>query len=191
MKPIALIFTLIFTAFMLSLAAHAGASPRIAPPADAPTCFMREYAPEYMSSHPGQKLDKMYVKLSHKAERNESGAWEWLSGEVVGVSKGGQFGNTAGCQIAADGSAKCMIECDGGSFSLRHSPRYPDAVNFIVTKDYYFPLYKNQMTQDIEHDVETISLDDAANRIYRLSPVDAKECDAAISRVLEAGGGGC
>lgn len=181
------------SALMLSTAAQAAALPRLAPSklGDAPTCFKREYTVEHMRKNPQQKLEEMYVKVSWKKDVNEEGyKWSWIPGEVVGVSRGVYYGNTAYCSVEK-GAVKCAIDCDGGSFSLRHSPRFPGAVNFVVTKDYYFPLFKNRMSNEMEQEIESISLDDEANRIYRLTPVDAGVCDQAIQRITEEGQGGC
>lgn len=181
---------LIVSALSLSTAAQA-ALPKIAPaPNDAPTCFKREYTAEHLLKNPGQKLEAIYLKLSHKTEKNEFDSWSWMPVEVVGVSRGENYGNTAACFITPKGNVECSIDCDGGSFSLNHSKNIPGSVNFVVTKDYYFPLFKNRMSYD-EREEGSLSLDDEANRIYRIVPADVRECDAAIKRTLGQGEGGC
>jgi hypothetical protein len=184
------ILALALSSLMLSSAAHA-ALPRLAPAAgEAPTCFKREYTAEHMRKNPGQLLDKMYVKVSRVTERSEGETWSWMPAEVVGVSRGEYFGNTAGCSVAGNGSIQCAIDCDGGSFSLNHSSRVKGAVNFAVTKDYYFPLFKNRMSYD-ESEEGSVSLGDKDNSIFRLSPVDVRECNEAIKSTLGQGEGGC
>jgi hypothetical protein len=184
---------LILANLMLSTLAQAAARPQLAPsPGEASTCFKREYTADYLRRNPKPKLEAMFVKLGWRNEQNEYEKWSWIAGEVVGVSLGDYYGNTAGCTASKDGSVSCMIECDGGSFSLRHSPRYTGAVNFLVTKDYYFPLFKNHMSRDdTEEQIEVLNLEGDANRIFRLQPVPAQECDEAIKRVQVQGMGGC
>lgn len=183
--------TLIVSALSFSTAAQGSALPRIAPaPNGAPTCFKREYTAEHLAKNPGQKLEALYVKLSHKAEKNEYDSWTWMPAEVVGVNRGEHYGNTAGCFITPKGNVECSIDCDGGSFSLNHSRKNPGSVNFVVTKDYYFPLFKGRMSYD-EREEGGISLDDEANRIYRIVPASVRECNEAIERTLGQGEGGC
>jgi hypothetical protein len=64
-------------------------------------------------------------------------------------------------------------------------------VNFLVTKGYYFPLFENRMSVD-ENDAQipSIQLDDS-DRIYRLRPVDVRECDRAINSITASQLGGC
>lgn len=165
----------------------------IAPKADEATCFKRVYSDQHMSANPDQKLKEMYVKVATKNSENQYDKWTWLAGEVVGVSKGQYYGNTAYCEPRTDGSVNCSIDCDGGSFSLRNSPRYSGSVNFIVTKDYYFPLFKNRMSSEIEVEVEVerIDLNGDKSGIFRLEPVDVRECDKAIQRITVSELGGC
>lgn len=181
---------LIVSALSLSTAAQA-ALPKIAPaPNGAPTCFKREYTAEHLAKNPGQLLETIYVKISHKSEKDEFNSWSWMPAEVVGVNHGDYYGNTAGCFITPKGNVECSIDCDGGSFSLNHSPKNPGSVNFVVTKDYYFPLFKGRMSYD-EREEGSLNLGDTANRVYRLVPADVRECNQAIERTLGQGEGGC
>lgn len=183
-----------FTALLiiLSFSSSSFAAVKIAPTADTPTCFSREYTEEHMRNNPAQLLEKMFVKVSYKNSKTDDQTWTWMAGEVIGVKQGVYFGNTAGCETKPDGSLNCQIECDGGSYRLRQSVRFKGDVNFMTEG---FPLFKNRMYQDDMEEpnpVESFRLGGQQNGIYRLVPVDAEQCDSAIERVLNRNlMGGC
>jgi hypothetical protein len=170
------------------------AAPTIVPTEKAPTCFKRVYSDSHMSRHPGQLLNEIYVKVSIKNEQyDDGGKFQWTAAEVVGKHAGTYWGNTAGCEGRPAGALHCMIECDGGSFNLL---RHPDnrSAQFAVTEGYYFPLFENRMSADEpESDelVPSISLSKPEDVRYRVKPVDVKECDAAIEKIVLSPLGGC
>ncbi len=167
----------------------------ILPTAENPVCLQRVYSQKHLAKNPKQQLTELTVKLQEVTYIADETAqpvekYTYNIAEIVGRSAKDKtyYGNTAGCTFNEDGSANCFIECDGGSFELKQRPTW---INFEVTPDYYFPLFKGLMAQDMESNVPSLSLDgdDKNNNVFRLEKVAIEKCDEAISKVTEADGG--
>jgi hypothetical protein len=157
-----------------------------------PVCLQRVYTKEHVANNPKQKLSELTIKLQEKSYTDEysKDTYTIKLAQLVARSTadGALYGNTAGCNFNADGSASCQIECDGGSFDLKQRPSW---INFAVTPDYYFPFYKGVLEPDIENTEEFVSLDgnDPDNNLFRVEKVSVDKCDAAIAQILEKDGG--
>lgn len=166
----------------------------IQPTENNPVCLQRVYSEEHMANNPLQKISEMTVKVIQKSFVDEYSAdkkvHKYHAAQVVGRSTQDNllYGNTATCEFAKDGSAKCFIECDGGSFSLQQRPSW---INFSVSPNYYFPLFKGVLEADIENTPDSISLEakDKNNNLFRLEKVPVEKCDQVISEVTEVDGG--
>ena len=158
---------------------------------DAPVCLQRVYTVDELAANPNQKLSQLTVKLQTKQYKDEDGEpYTWSSALVIGRSTADHklYGNTAGCELQPDGSAFCQIECDGGSFTLAQRPSW---INFVVTADYYFPLFKGVLEPDIENTPPQINLDgnDLNNSTWKMYQVDMDQCNQAIKNVKQVDGG--
>lgn len=153
------------------------------PHAGQAACYRREYTAEHLQANRKQVLSSLFVLLQY--------AKGYHGATVIGTRTDGRmYGNfDAGCAEKNDGSVFCQVECDGGSFSLVPSKKSQKAVNFSVTKDYYFPLFlkgSNPEETNAENGTQ-LSLDgnDQDNNLYKLYPADKIECEDAIKKIRD------
>lgn len=169
---------------LTTLSAHA-AVPQ--PAAGVPVCMVRQYTAEHLRRNPAQKLSSLFVKLETKTVTGDGNqTYSYNAATVVGQSNDVFYGNNlAGCEYKADGTVKCQVDCDGGSFNL--VPR-DMGVLFQVTKDYYFPLYKNGADPENAKPGDELQLNgnDKENNEYLTQPVDVEQCDRAIQAMRQA-----
>jgi hypothetical protein len=174
-------------ALLLSLATHAqAATPRIQPDLGAKSCFAREYSATHMRANPLQHVSKLHVLRERRKDRYGNDGTS-TSVKVVGEKNGVLFGNEASCEIKENGRVFCFIECDGGSFSLKHGRT--GRVNFEVTKEYYFPLYRKGANSEESRPGPEDTLDfraDRANGVYSLEPKEAGVCERRWKQYKEA-----
>lgn len=181
-----LALALILSAF----AANAEAAlPRIQPNLGEKTCFAREYNEEHMRSNPKQNVSKLHVLLNRqKSEYDRDGTM--TSVKVVGEKDGVLYGNEATCEAKAGGTVFCFIECDGGSFNLKHGRK--GRVNFEITKDYYFPLYRKGADPENARDEDTLGFSsDRDNGVYSLEVKDAGVCEQQWQKYIAVPEFGC
>lgn len=145
-------------------------------------CYRREYKEDHLRRNPRQNLSSLYVWLRHA----EEGTDEYTGAKVLGLRRNGDafLNRDPSCEFKPDGTVFCFVECDGGSFSLE--PR-TDSIFFRVTKDYYFPLFKNGADPENPREEEILQLDgkDGNNNLYRLYQVDEQDCKDAFDRITE------
>jgi hypothetical protein len=173
---------------LLSLTTQAQAAlPRIQPELNDKACFAREYSASHMRANPLQHVSKMHVLLERKKDRYGADG-TFTAVKVVGEKDGVLFGNEASCEVKENGRVFCFIECDGGSFSLKHGRR--GRVNFEVTKDYYFPLYRKGAGSEEEGrpgPEDTLDFRaDRANGLYSLERKEAGVCERRWKQYKEA-----
>jgi hypothetical protein len=180
---------LILAALSLSLAALASDRSPLQPAVDQPICLKRVYTDAHLARHPGQNLKEIHVLLNRKIEHytDETGGTstsDWTMAKVSGRVPGDVntlYINEFGCEFRPDGSAKCFIECDGGSFLLKPRNSAREAL-LQVSPGYYWPLYKEGLDQDSAASEEpgnrlSFQSDDKENETYRLEVVPAAECE--------------
>lgn len=179
---------LFLIASLTSGALAQAANPTIQPKVNEPVCLMRQYSASHMAQNPKQKLSAIYIRLADATytTENPTEIVHYTSSNVIGVSAGKFYGNDlAECTFNADGSAKCQVDCDGGSFGLY--PRESDVL-MRVSKDYYYPLYKGGYNQENPSPQDELSFDgnDENNNSYLLQQVKIQDCDRAIREMQKA-----
>lgn len=146
-------------------------------------CYRRDYNSDHMRRNPSQALGSLYVWLRHAKDGSEE---DYSGAKVLGLRRSGEvfLNRDPSCEFKADGTVFCFVECDGGSFSLE--PR-TDSIYFRVTKDYYFPLFRNGADPENPREEEILHLDgkDRNNNLYRLYQVDEQDCKDAFDRITE------
>lgn len=174
---------------LISLAALAGDSSPFQPAVDQPICLKRVYTARHLAQHPGQNLEELHVLLTREIHRytdenGEKNTSDWTIASVSGRSP--RYGNTLytnefGCEFNKDGSAKCYIECDGGSFTLKSLNGGREA-QLKVSSGYYWHLFKEGFSEEggmgMEDPGNTLEFEstDKENEVYRLEVVPAAEC---------------
>ena len=173
-----------------SVAALAGDRSPFQPAEGQPICLKRVYTAAHLAQHPGQNLQEIHVLLNRKIhkytdENGEISTSDWTIAEVSGRSpqRGDTlFTNQFGCEFnRKDGSAKCLIECDGGSFVLKPLKVAREA-QLRVSKGYYWALFKEGFDEekdslDAPENTLQFQSTDRENEIYRLEVVPASECN--------------
>ncbi len=170
----------------------------VAPTDGVKSCFAREYSVEHMKRNPRQHFSKMHVLLSEDKMQSEGQTYSLQMVRVVGEKHGQLWGNKAGCEYAADGSATCSIECDGGSFQLK--PQSGKNIHFQISKDYYFPFIRagakpvqedGEPDQVAPEDMLSLEYKDRDNRTYRLEQSEPGLCETVWDRYLNVPDYGC
>jgi hypothetical protein len=151
-------------------------------------CLKSEYGSKNLNAHPERKLKSLYFAVTKKEGRWHDQTIQYLSADVVGVDrKGRYYANTQpGCDLNPDGSLRCVVDCDGGSFDVLPLAEYA----FLkVTPKTTFPLFRSGRVQ---YESKAFELDDSEeNGSYVISPAPAETCAAALKNYKTVRVGGC
>lgn len=140
-----------------------------AAPQDGKPCYGRTYDDAHLKSHPSQKVRRIEIDMD-KTDSNEreNTAERFELGIAVMTTKSSEwYGNAAYCK-AAEQSAECYIDGDGGKFKLTAAD---DGAVRLETGDYGI---------GFEGEKDFIELSGTAgdDRVFLLKP-GREECDAA------------
>lgn len=136
---------------------------------DGKPCYGRTYDDAHLKSHPSQKVRRIEIDMD-KTDSNERAntAERFELGIAVMTTKSGEwYGNAAYCK-AAEQSAECYIDGDGGKFKLTAAD---DGAVRLETGDY-------GISFEGEKDFIELSGTGGDDRVFLLKP-GRDECDAA------------
>jgi hypothetical protein len=179
---------------LMILASHAQAAPRIQPPLNQKVCLAREYSNDHMRKNPRQLVSKLHLLLETKPDKyapKKQTTYAKIVGQKESQGKIIRYGNEATCELKAGGIVHCYIECDGGSFDVL--PRQGDRAAMQITKDYYFPLYRQGADPENPRDEDTLSLNDndPDNRLFGVQVKDAGVCQREWNEYKQVPAFGC
>lgn len=132
-------------------------------------CYGRTYDDAHLKSHPSQKVRRIEIDMDKTdSNEHENTAERFELGIAVMTTKSSEwYGNAAYCK-AAEQSAECYIDGDGGKFKLTAAD---DGAVRLETGDYGI---------GFEGEKDFIELSGTAgdDRVFLLKP-GREECDAA------------
>jgi hypothetical protein len=188
--------------FALMLAAPVTASAQ-APSSPLPThlplrqevCYSRVYDAAHLAKHPNQLVTSLHLYRAITPDQNtetepltpqqaleqdgESGQVS-VHAYVRFKNRKGVFWNALGCGTAHDGSTRCSIECDGGSFGLK-----PQQKSLILSNN-GFVLIGGCGASDDEQENSVFFDPGADDKTFRLEPLPPSQCTAIRDALIPA-----
>ena len=119
-------------------------------------CYIRQYSPDHLESHPAQRVTT--ILLLAEASIDEPMLGVWVNVSLRGVP-GGEFEALSYCETVAD-TLSCGMEGDAGSFTLR-----PDKNGKVLLE-----VGRYGMSFENERGFETLDRDRGDDRSFLLSP---------------------
>lgn len=149
--------------------------------ADGPVrCFGRAYDVAHMNEHSGQRVVEMLLVLRPYTYDGRDYADATVRAMLRDRS-GAFVANSAICDMQADGSYACGIECDGGQFDVAFAA---DGTATLRNEDYGFVLFGG-CGEEVESEEVVRIESDAEHSAFRLYPLPVEACPVDMWEVYD------